>query len=58
MLDHLKIAEKFGISKKINDLKHRNTDNSQDDTVEIPVENLLNLTKNIGVRERQIVSHI
>jgi hypothetical protein len=55
MLDHLKIAEKFGISKKINDLKHRNTDNSQDDTVEIPVENLLSLTKNIGVRERQIV---
>jgi|LauGreDrversion4_2_1035121.scaffolds.fasta_scaffold756029_1 hypothetical protein len=50
MLDHLKIAEKFGIKKKITGHKH-NTVDSEEDKVEIPIENLLNLTKNIGVRE-------
>ena len=51
MLDHLKIAEKFGIKKKITAHKHHNTVDSEEDKVEIPIENLLNLTKNIGVRE-------
>jgi hypothetical protein len=57
MLDHLKIAEKFGIKKKITAHKH-NTVDSEEDKVEIPIENLLNLTKNIGVREHYIVHSI
>ncbi len=50
MLDHLKIAEKFGIKEKITAHNHYTVD-SEEDKVEIPIENLLNLTKNIGVRE-------
>ena len=55
MLDHLKIAEKFGIKESMH---HHSTIETEEDKVEIPAENLLNLTKNIGVREHQIIHSI